>query len=88
MYYVHFPFIVFFSFSGIWDMMPYYEDIMAKRLERYENLSIREQKVRVSEREREREEIMMQVPSGYWSMLGTCFPNGPTFPIEEGKNGP
>lgn len=28
-------------------MMPYYEDVMAKRLERYENLSIREQKVRV-----------------------------------------
>ena len=66
-------------------MMPYYEDVMAKRLERYENLSIREQKVRVSVCERE--EIMMQVPSDYWSMLGTCFPNGPTFPIEEGKNG-
>lgn len=66
-------------------MMPYYEDVMAKRLERYENLSIREQKVRVSVCERE--EIMMQVPSGYWPMLGTCFPNGPTFPIEEGKNG-
>lgn len=54
MYYVHFPFIVFFSFSGIWDMMPYYEDVMAKRLEKYENLSIREQKVRVSVCERER----------------------------------
>ena len=30
---------------------------------------------------------MMQVLSDYWPMLGTCFPNGPTFPIEEGKNG-